>query len=577
MLQATPNDFEALVGAAEARIAMNDAKAAFPHLQRAHSQSKDPVRVMELLARAFEAVGQTAKARQVWLECAKAAARAGVVATQKKALEAALRLQPDDEAICATSSRRSVGRASSAIFALSKQPWAAPATEAEAKALTKAEVETRYGFPERAIRTLESAAEERVDLCRARRERRGSASDRRRARGARRAGRRRSARTPPARDAADAAREDGVRHVPHSEPTDDPMSLEGDLEPLDEELASEEMSPIDQSALEPETLEELEPIPDHPLPEEIENELAPLDPEQDPEPSSALVEGPEAEADLFAADGRSSEAMALYRKALVSDPSNERVLMKIGELLSGDPRTPPGTRPALAPAPPPEPPKTVREDRAPRAAEAASEDHVPRAAEAAREDRGSRDALGIRDARAAKETPPAKQPEARRPAPSQPVEIPLDEEVATLRLDDMSEDELRVLQARAWMSVFQYKDAIDAVHGVTGLCGGRRAIGCEAVRVEVGGRVRVAPARPRGSVGGRPRVPGGALGTVGPLPCGREIEDGEAPVAGARGARSEVPRGGRRESAARSRDARAAEVAACAFAPPCPDAAACGR
>jgi hypothetical protein len=45
----------------------------------------------------------------------------------------------------------------------------------------------------------------------------------------------------------------------------------------------------------------------------------------------------------------------------------------------------------------------------------------------------------------------------------------IDEDLTGSRLEDLSDDELRVLQARAWMAVFQYKDAIDSVHGVNGL------------------------------------------------------------------------------------------------------------
>ena len=52
--------------------------------------------------------------------------------------------------------------------------------------------------------------------------------------------------------------------------------------------------------------------------------------EPEPEPPGAA----EAEGDRHAAEGRTSQAMAAYRRALSEDPANEQVLMKIGELLS---------------------------------------------------------------------------------------------------------------------------------------------------------------------------------------------------------------------------------------------------
>ena len=426
LLQITPNDFDTLVGAAESRIAMGDAKAAFPHLQKAHAQSKDPVRVMELLARAFEAVGQGAKARQVWLECAKAAAKSGSVAIQKKALEAALRIQPDDEATQDELASLGGPRIQRDL-ALAKQPWAAATTEDEAKALTKAEVEARYGFPERAIRTLE-AVPKSVPIAVALAERRaaeqqyddalealdGVVVD-----------------DPQGRRLLETQRKQLAKAVasePDAETTDDPMSLEeGGLQPIEEELESTDMSPMDD----PETLEELEPIQD--LPE--------------PTTTPGVVYGPEAEADRLAAEGRTSEAMGLYRKALEGDPANERVLMKIGELLSGDARTPPGSRTAVVPEPPkalpsklepPKPPAPTPEPKAP----------PPSAPKV--------------------EAPKAMAPKAPK-ADAGDVEMPFGEEPAASRLEDLDDDELRVLQARAWMAVFQYKDAIDAVHGVPGL------------------------------------------------------------------------------------------------------------
>jgi hypothetical protein len=133
--------------------------------------------------------------------------------------------------------------------------------------------------------------------------------------------------------------------------------------------------------------------------------------------------------------------MALYRKALEGDPANERVLMKIGELLSA-PRTPSEDKTSAAP----EPPK-------PKPAPKALPTSTP----------------------VAKPAPAAgKSVEARKPNPAptpspdaRGVETSVDEDATGL--EDLSDDELRVLQARAWMAVFQYRDAIDSVHGVNGL------------------------------------------------------------------------------------------------------------
>jgi tetratricopeptide (TPR) repeat protein len=434
VLQAAPNDFETLVGAAESRIAMGDAKAAFPHLQKAHAQSKDPVRVMELLARAFEAVGQAPKARQVWLECAKAAAKAGSVATQKKALEAALRIQPDDDATQDELASLGGPRIQRDL-ALSKQPWAAATNEEEARALTKAEVEARYGFPDRAISTLESVPKS-VPIAIALAERRAAEQQ---FDGALEALDGISVDDPQARRLLETQRKQLAKMVgePEPESTDDPMSLEeSGLEPLEEDLDASELSPMDET-IEHAALEDLEPI--------TEVSHAP----------AKEATGPEADADRFAAEGRTSEAMALYRKALEGDPANERVLMKIGELLSGDPRRAPETRTALVTEPPgqPTPPNAGTAPKAlPPSAPIAKA--IPAAAKPVEAPRPK--ASPIPDA-----APPARQ--------DADVEMSFDEEPSGSQLEELSDNELRVLQARAWMAVFQYKDAIDAVHGVNGL------------------------------------------------------------------------------------------------------------
>jgi hypothetical protein len=49
------------------------------------------------------------------------------------------------------------------------------------------------------------------------------------------------------------------------------------------------------------------------------------------------------------------------------------------------------------------------------------------------------------------------------------VDVSLDDEPSGSELENLSDDDLRVLQARAWMAVFQYRDAIESVHGVNGL------------------------------------------------------------------------------------------------------------
>ena len=432
VLQTAPTDFETLVGAAESRIAMGDAKAAFPHLQKAHAQSKDPVRVMELLARAFEAVGQAAKARQVWLECAKAAAKAGSVPIQKKALEAALRIQPEDDATQDELASLGGPRIQRDL-ALSKQPWAAATSEEEARALAKAEVEARYGFPERALRTLEGVPKS-VPIAVALAERRAAEQQ---FDGALEALDGISVDDPQARRLLETQRKQLAKMVtrepePEPESTDDPMSLEDSgLQPLEDDLASSEMSPLEE-ALDHGALEELEPI--------TEVSQAP--------PAEAT--GPEADADRFAAEGRTSEAMALYRKALQGDPANERVLMKIGELLSGDPRTSPEGRTAVAPEPPKQP-------AAPKALPPSAPVAKPAPPAAAKPVEAPRPkAAPIPDAAA-----PARK--------AADVEMSFDEEPTGSRLEDLSDNELRVLQARAWMAVFQYKDAIESVHGVNGL------------------------------------------------------------------------------------------------------------
>lgn len=154
-LRLRPEDPELLRGAAGARLEAGDARGALVHLQLAFQKAPTDAVTLDLLARAFEAVGQPDKARRVLGELARIRGEARDPAREVDALRRAVALGSDPalearlqdaEARLARSERR-----------LTDLAFAAPRDEQELRAVVRAGVFARYGFHDRAMTTLETA------------------------------------------------------------------------------------------------------------------------------------------------------------------------------------------------------------------------------------------------------------------------------------------------------------------------------------------------------------------------------------------------------------------------------------
>ncbi|MDP2306866.1 MAG: tetratricopeptide repeat protein [Pseudomonadota bacterium] len=155
-LRLKPDDVSLLLDAASGRIDANDHKRALAHLQVAFNQAPREPRTLDLLARAFEGVGQGEKALKVLSELSRVAADRGNHAAEADALRRASRLSPADidiqERLVAAEEK--VSRMERRLTQLT---LAQPATEDELRDQVRAEVYLRYGFLDRAEATLREA------------------------------------------------------------------------------------------------------------------------------------------------------------------------------------------------------------------------------------------------------------------------------------------------------------------------------------------------------------------------------------------------------------------------------------
>ncbi|MEN9785942.1 MAG: hypothetical protein RLZZ299_1206 [Pseudomonadota bacterium] len=153
-----PGDLELLLDAARARLAQDAAQAALGHLQAAFRIASGDARVLDLLARAFEAAGQPDKAVRVLDALARAHADAGALEGEADALRRAARLAPGDARLAERLSAVE-GHVARRARRLTDLPCAAPVDEAEMRAVVRAEVFLRCGFATRAAHALDALAE----------------------------------------------------------------------------------------------------------------------------------------------------------------------------------------------------------------------------------------------------------------------------------------------------------------------------------------------------------------------------------------------------------------------------------
>ncbi len=298
-LRLRPDDAGLLLDAAAARVEAGEHKRALVHLQLAFGQAPREPRTLDLLARALEGVGQPDKALKVLSELGRVAADRNDAAAEADALRRAARLAPADADIQGrlAEAEQKVSRMERRLTQL---VLAQPATEAEVRAIVRAEVYLRYGFVDRADAALREAL----------------------------------AATP---DSLGLLAQMAEVEVARQRPEDAVRWMER----IVPRAGTETAEVLDRIAVLRGTPRVAEPA-------------VPEAPPVAPAPRSAPVfnlESAEARGDRLAAANDLSGAMMAWREALGEDPLNEGVLTKIAALRERA-RAP---TPPPAPAPPPEP------------------------------------------------------------------------------------------------------------------------------------------------------------------------------------------------------------------------------
>ena len=304
-LKIKENDVLSLEGAAEARIALGAPKEALVHIQKAYAVDPDSTRVLSMLGQCFELMEQQPKAKKVFIQLAKVFEERNEVVNRMDALQRASACDPEDAAL-ASEVGAAAAMAERVQLRLTGQGWSSPADEAEAAVVVRARVLADYGFPDRAKAVLEKSngvresisvrammAEVLVQLD----DIAGAITEME------------------AMNGGDEARTDIATRV---------LVLRGDfdslgtgVEPADIEMSIE-------------------------MDEEEEVSLDMEDDEEEAADSSAVTSSGdtpadhESEGDRLAEAGDTDGAIAAYQAALEVDPTNETVLMKLGEIFAAD-------------------------------------------------------------------------------------------------------------------------------------------------------------------------------------------------------------------------------------------------
>ncbi|MEC8423818.1 MAG: tetratricopeptide repeat protein, partial [Myxococcota bacterium] len=329
-LRLRPGEQAVLVEAAAARLDMNDAAAAMPHLQKAYAAEPGDRVVLALLGRAFDDLEQNDKAQAIWLESARVAEEQGDAIGEAEALRKALDSGADDPDLKARFAAVDE-RAARFRLRLHDRPWARDFDSATGAIVIRAEVQERYGFPGRARETLEAAtgsvrttAELRIALAELlvrQEDAEGALFELEQV-------------VPPT---AEAAEELAIRRAilggnPDGELLDDDAGddvVDDDLDDdIDDELDDELDDDLDA---------ELDDFDD----ELVDDD--PTDAGSGTGPSADSGGGLVAEGDALAAAGDREGALDAYRRALQADPTDEDVLRRIADVMASG---------APAPAPP---------------------------------------------------------------------------------------------------------------------------------------------------------------------------------------------------------------------------------
>lgn len=300
-LRLRPDDPELLRGAAGARLEAGDARGALVHLQLAFQKAPTDPATLDLLARAFEAVGQPDKARRVLGELARIRGEARDPAREVEALRRAVALGSDPTLEARL--RDAEARLARAERRLTDLAFAAPRDEDELRAVVRAGVFARYGFHDRAMATLEAALGANVASLALR----ASLAEAHAA-----AGR---------LEAAIAS-----THALYPDAGADAAAVADRIVVLGGTPPAAVPSPV---------------APAVPSPDPVPTPAVPV--VAAPAPVAPVAESAEARGDRLAEEGDLPGAIVAYRAALAEDPLNDEVLRKIAALR--------GRGGALAPAP----------------------------------------------------------------------------------------------------------------------------------------------------------------------------------------------------------------------------------
>lgn len=304
--------------AAEARLAMGDARAALTHLQAAYALDSTVPRTLLLLGRALEDLGQPAKARPIWKRAVSLLEDGAEPENLAHAIRRALACGANDPELSARLEEAD-RRVEAQRLRLHTQDWAAPVDAKLDAEVVRAAVQVRYGFPDRALETLEALERDKasrlpaqvlhgevlVELGRV-------------------------------ADAVEVFR--GLR-LPHEDAEAQRTvrlqvlsgsASEGEQAVEDEDLLDDEL--LDDELLDDDELDDDELSNESHEEEDLEEEETepPIDAG---EASDLSARG--AAAQQLAESGQVEEAIAAWRGILSDDPSNDRALLRIAELMSG--------------------------------------------------------------------------------------------------------------------------------------------------------------------------------------------------------------------------------------------------
>ena len=308
-------EWGAVVDLAEAKIKAGDARGALVLLQQALQERKD-VRIIALFGAAVQAVGQPAKAKQLWQQAARMYAEADDVENRAKALRAALECAGGRDAAIEAELKEADATLAQMSLRLDAQEWARPRSEREVEVVIRARVQADYGFPDRARQTLEGAADIRkvasvqamlVEVLAMLGDDAAAISELSQVRPESIAGRQQVAtrlailrgETPPDGD-----------EIIEDEFIDDDEMLDDDDDLLDDDDMLDEDDPT--------------PVPTRAAPARSTRGGS----------SGSGGESAEARGDTLARQGNLRGAAAAYREAMDADPNNEDVLFKLGDVMA---------------------------------------------------------------------------------------------------------------------------------------------------------------------------------------------------------------------------------------------------